>query len=194
MEVSSRILRRQIGTRISSIYTSQEADQIAALIIEHHFGLSKTEQLIDQQLVLSKTTDDQIKSMIERLLKYEPIQYVLGYTEFYGHRFITDSRALIPRPETEELVRLVLDTGLSQKSTALDIGTGTGCIAVTLALETGADIYALDLEPAALELARENAQQLAANIHFIQADIMTQQPELPQFDVLVSNPPYVPAR
>lgn len=183
-----------IRDKISPVYSDTEADQVSALILEHHFGLSPTKQLIDHDLQMSHTIKAQIERMVQRLLGHEPIQYVLGYTEFYGFQFKTDSRALIPRPETEELIQLLLNSGLSDTSCVLDIGTGTGCIAITLALLSEAKVYALDVEQAALNLAQENADRLGANVHFVRADILTQQPELPKFEILVSNPPYVPER
>jgi release factor glutamine methyltransferase len=192
--ISSRNLRRLIRDKLSPIYRDTEADQISALILEHHFGLSSTKQLIDHDLPMSDNIKAQIEHMVQRLLGHEPIQYVLGYTDFYGFQFKSDSRALIPRPETEELIQLLLNSGLSDTSSVLDIGTGTGCIAITLALLSEAKVYALDVEQAALNLAQENADRLGANVHFVLADILTEQPKLPKFEILVSNPPYVPDR
>ena len=192
--ISSRNLRLLIRDNLSPVYHGNEADQVSALILEHHFSLSATQQLIDYDLPMSDTIRNQIERMVQRLLGHEPIQYVLGYTEFYGFKFKTDSRALIPRPETEELIQLLLNSGLSDTSSVLDIGTGTGCIAITLALLSEAKVYALDVEQAALNLAQENADRLGANVHFVQADILTHQPELPKLEILVSNPPYVPDR
>ena len=151
--ISSRNLRRLIMGRLSPVYGDTEADQVSALILEHHFGLSSTKQLIEHDLPMSNTVKAQIERMVQRLLGHEPIQYVLGYTDFYGFQFKTDRRALIPRPETEELVQLLLNSGLSDTSFVLDIGTGTGCIAIVLALLSKAKVYALDVEPAALNLA-----------------------------------------
>jgi release factor glutamine methyltransferase len=169
-----------------------EADQVAALVIEHHFGISGIQQLIDQVLTLSPEIVTQVEVTVERLLQHEPVQYVLGHTDFYGYQFKTDARALIPRPETEELVQWVLRTNLCDQNTILDIGTGSGCIAITLALETSAQIYALDVAKEALDLARDNAQRLGASVKFMLADVMSELPEMPKFDVWVSNPPYVP--
>ncbi len=190
--LSSKELRQQIRGQLSAVYQHHEADQLAAMVIDHHFGISPTKQLISQELQMLPSIKEHIELKLERLLKHEPIQYVLGSTEFYGYEFKTDTRALIPRPETEELVRWVLDTGLTNKSKVLDIGTGSGCIAITLSLEAGANVYALEAAPAALELAQENAQHLKAPVQFLQVDIMSKLPDLPMFDVLISNPPYVP--
>ncbi len=189
---NTRYLRKQLRNRLSNHYQQMEADNIAGLIIEHFLGISGTLQLINQEITVSENTLQQLESALQRLETGEPVQYVLGYSEFYGRRFITDSRGLIPRPETEELVQMVLDDGYTGENNILDIGTGSGCIAITLALETKARVYALDKDPGALELARENAHLLGATVNLLQEDLLKSQPHLPQLDAIVSNPPYVP--
>jgi len=185
-------LRQEIRQRLSSHYPSAEADYIAALVIEHFLGIPNTMQLIDRETTIEEQTYRQLQDALRKLQNDEPIQYVLGHTEFFGRRFKTDPRGLIPRPETEELLQMVINEGYDQESTLLDIGTGSGCIAVTLALETGARVYAVDLEPEALELARENAASLGASVEFVLADFLHENPDLPPLDALISNPPYVP--
>jgi release factor glutamine methyltransferase len=143
-------------------------------------------------MTISTAQELTVYKIFDRLLKHEPIQYVLGYTEFYGRQFKTDARALIPRPETEELVDFILNEAVSDASNIMDIGTGSGCIAITLALETGCKVFALDVDIDALALARENALSLGAEINFIQADILTTKPGIRNLDFIVSNPPYVP--
>ena len=185
-------LRKAIATQLLPVYHNAEADQVAALLIEHLFGHKPIEQLLAPQIEMTYAIDGKIKQMIQRLLQEEPWQYVLGYTHFYGRVFQTDSRALIPRPETEELVALALEQQYDPDYTLLDIGTGTGCIAITLALETGCKTYALDLSAEAIALAQDNAQSLGASVEFIQADILSSALELPKLDLIISNPPYVP--
>jgi release factor glutamine methyltransferase len=167
---------------------------MAALVIEHFLGIPNTMQLIDRETALDEQTYPQLQAVLQRLENQEPIQYVLGHTEFFGRRFKTDLRGLIPRPETEELVQMVIREGYDQESILLDVGTGTGCIAITLALETGARIYALDVEPGALELALENATALGASVEFVLADFLHNIPKLPMLDAIISNPPYVPGK
>jgi release factor glutamine methyltransferase len=132
------------------------------------------------------------------LQKHEPIQYILGETEFYGLPFIVNADVLIPRPETEELVDLILRDIKSEKKeslTVLDIGTGSGCIAVSLAKNIpGASVYAVDISSAALETAKKNARQNKADVHFVEQDVFNDFPATvfpDTWDIIVSNPPYV---
>ena len=105
---TSGALRLHIRDRLIPTFSVREADQVARLMIEALFKIPISKQLLDSPIQISTTIERQISAMIQRLLKHEPIQYVLGYTEFFGHHFKSDSRALIPRPETEELVQMVL--------------------------------------------------------------------------------------
>jgi len=125
----------------------------------------------------------------------EPIQYILGEAPFYGRNFSVSRDTLIPRNETEELVYRILKENPELGLRVLDLGTGTGCIPITLALELQApEVYALDVSLAALEVARKNAAQLGAQVQFLEGDLLGATPNLDLFDVLVSNPPYVPFR
>jgi len=189
---TTNILRKEFSSSLSPIYQPREADQIASIVIEQLFGIPGTSQLLHQKMTISTAQELTVYKIFDRLLKHEPIQYVLGYTEFYGRQFKTDARALIPRPETEELVDFILNEAVSDASNIMDIGTGSGCIAITLALETGCKVFALDVDIDALALARENALSLGSEINFIQADILTTKPGIRNLDFIVSNPPYVP--
>ena len=126
-------------------------------------------------------------------MTYEPIQYILGTTSFFGLEFKVDTNVLIPRPETEELVAWILkQADSSQPLKILDIGSGSGCIAVSLAKHfPNADVYALDVSPAALEMAQYNAQQNGVQLNGIQANVLEWENTELQFDIIVSNPPYV---
>ena len=134
------------------------------------------------------------QSDIERLAKGEPLQSVIGFTEFCGMRFRTDSRALIPRPETEELVETVIaENSTRQALKVLDIGTGTGAIAVALAARLNhATVTACDISADALTLAAENAQQNGVNVCFTQMDILQCELLPDSYDIIISNPPYIP--
>ena len=189
---TTKSLRIHIRDRLNSLYPASEADQLAALMIEDQFGISISAQLLNPSIHVSTKIEKMINSMVERLRQHEPIQYVIGYTEFFGHRFKTDRRALIPRPETEELVQMVLQQDLKTSSKILDIGTGTGCIAISLALASKSTVYAVDVDKDSLELAKENSNALNANVRFILSDFLKMQLELPKLDIIVSNPPYVP--
>lgn len=142
--------------------------------------------------------DDSIQhfhTMIQRRVKREPLQYILGYEEFYGHRFIVNPAVLIPRPETEQLIDLALALCASGPKHILDIGTGSGCIAITLALANPqAELTAIDLSVDALRVARDNARHhgVDENIRLLAADLFHIDAPGP-FDLIVSNPPYVEA-
>ena len=172
------------------------------LLMSHITGLSTAQLLAEPNLQLTKEQQVWLDDAICRLENNEPLQHVLGYSEFYGHKFKCDRRALVPRPETEELVDWILhdlSTLNSQLSTLniLDIGTGTGCIALSLAKElTNSMVTALDISEEALSLAKENAKFLEVeNVDFIKGDILNIETQniasLQKYAVIVSNPPYV---
>lgn len=147
---------------------------------------------------LTSLQEDQFKQYIERRAKGEPLAYILGYTEFYGRKFAVTPDVLIPRPETEELVRQSLEyikPRAKQTFTVADIGTGSGCIAITLALELPKTVHliATDVSPRALEIARKNAEHhgVASSIEFREGDMLEPLQNTP-LNLIVSNPPYVP--
>ena len=139
---------------------------------------------LEQGSRLSKTQIEQFDAIIKRLVKHEPIQYVFGETEFMGLPMKLNKHTLIPRPETEELVRWVLQEDFTS---ALDIGTGSACIAIALAKHTQAKVTALDISKDALDIAKENALQNKVVVDFVQADIL-QKPLLEPYELIVSNP------
>jgi len=158
--------------------------------------------LRDKDNHLSPNELRRIRKIVEELKKYRPIQYILGETEFYGLKLIVNEQVLIPRPETEELVDEILHFLSAQRrekegGVCLDIGTGSGCMAVSLAKNLpDFSVYALDISAQALEVARQNAKLHRVNIHFFQQDMMDEQAlssqALPRaWDLMVSNPPYV---
>ena len=143
---------------------------------------------------LSKSQLNVIRSWVKRRLKHEPLQYITGSCDFYGRRFLVNEHVMIPRPETERLVDTVLEKvkGIVSPS-ILDVGTGSGCIASTLGLEiSGSTILGIDISPSALNVANDNKKKLATqNVSFEELNILEQIP-MGEFDLLVSNPPYVP--
>jgi release factor glutamine methyltransferase len=145
---------------------------------------------------ISLEEKEKFESAIQRLSKHKPIQYILGETEFFGLKFKVNKNVLIPRPETEELVQWILDDVGASKNPSnlkiLDIGTGSGCIAISLAKNLpDVEIFALDVSEKALKTARENAGLNGVNVNFIQADILNLEALTGKFDIIVSNPPYV---
>ena len=189
----------KIKQELSEIYSKEEIGSIISLIFSKLAGINLTELLLLENKKLSKKVFRKIESAVERLKLNEPIQYVLGQTEFYGLPFITDKRALIPRPETEELVDWILcHCGLNspplegQGWSILDIGTGSGCIAVTLAQKLKKSrVFAFDISLDALNLAHENADLNYVFVHFYHCNILKMSGFDQKFDIIVSNPPYV---
>ena len=173
------------------MYDKNEVESFVSLLLDKICGLNTTKRLISDKIYLSDEQNRRIDDALERLKRYEPIQYIIGYTDFYGLTLRTDRRALIPRPETEELVDWILHE-CSTAENALDICTGSGCIAVCLAKYLKeAKVSALDISSEAIGLARENALNHQLDIVFYQKDIMATDSLWQKFDLIVANPPYV---
>ncbi len=186
---NSKTLFHQLQKKITLAEDQEEIKSILSLLFEKEFGLNRTEILAEKEI---KTIDTiALEKQIERINNHEPIQHILGEADFLGRLFKVNSSVLIPRPETELLVQLVKEEKL-QSPTILDIGTGSGCIAISLALEIpSAIVHALDSSEEALSIAKENATQLKSNVNFFQLDILNQSVPLKNLDAIVSNPPYV---
>lgn len=186
-----RELLERLTTRLAGLYDAREARSIALIALSALSGLSAAALLTDPGAPISADGFDAIAA---QLAAGRPVQYVVGHTEFYGHRFAVREGVLIPRPETEELVAWVARDEHSAR-TLLDIGTGSGCIAASLALALpDAAVCAADISDTALKIAAENCRTLGARISLRRADALGDLAEVfpGPFDVLVSNPPYVP--
>jgi release factor glutamine methyltransferase len=172
-----------------------EARYEATLLLLSALEVTRERLLVDRELVISAAASDRIQSMVQRRVRFEPLQYVLGSTEFYGREFRVDESVLIPRPETELLVEQALAFAREQKLVAprvLDIGTGSGILAITIAAELpGAEVVATDISVDALQVAQANAEHLgvAERINFGQCSLADDVNG--QFDIVVANPPYV---
>ncbi len=175
-----------------AVYDESEAGSITNRLFEDLLSIQSLDFIRDPSLKISESDILLLNKAFKRLLQSEPIQYVLGTTSFYNCDILCDPRALIPRPETEELVdRIVTDLGPDFKGSVIDIGTGTGCIAIALAKAIpNAHVSATDVSLEALELAKANAKRNKAVVNFVCDDFSASEIEA-QFDVLVSNPPYV---
>ena len=174
--------------KLAPVYGEKEAISMAYWSIESVLGFNKSDCIIQKDAFVSETQKLKLFEIVSRLVEEEPLQYILGTAEFMSLEFKVNKHTLIPRPETEELVHWVLQEDFTS---ALDIGTGSGCIAISLAKQSEGNLSALDFSKEALEVAKENAKNSEVAIGFIRADIL-QQPALKQtFDVIVSNPPYV---
>ena len=177
-------------SELSSIYEMDELNSIFNLLSEDYLKIPRSKILLADEIDLNESNQNLFSSALERLKTHMPIQYVLGKTTFMNLEFKVNSSVLIPRPETEELVRLMLKEDLDGKE-VLDIGTGSGCIAISLTKNLhNAKVSALDISKDALEVALENAELNNVNIEFIHADIFEYQSDK-KYDVIVSNPPYV---
>lgn len=188
----------QLTQKLQSSYAPEEARALSRIILEDAFGLKLTDILMDKDTHLSADNLSQLENITTRLLQGEPIQYILGTTVFLGHRFHVAPDCLIPRPETEDLVMHLLHDANGIINTQsplslLDIGTGSGCIAISLslALAEHANVFAMDINHRALSIAQKNAQILDAKVNFQQANILDMPPCKKPWDIIVSNPPYV---
>ena len=180
-----------LAARLTGLYDAREARSIALAAVAELSGLSPSALLTDPEAELAV---EGLEESAARLAAGEPLQYVVGHTEFYGRRFAVREGVLIPRPETEELVSWVVHDERRARA-LLDVGTGSGCIAVTLArLIPESRITAVDISEKALSIARENARRLDAKVDFRQGDALGElfPGQREQFDLIVSNPPYIP--
>lgn len=191
-EKPMRISPNELRNRLKICYSASEAAALARILCCEMLEQRTTDYVLDEPLDLDEEQGERIEESITRLLRFEPIQYIQRKARFLGRDFHVEPGVLIPRPETEELVERMLKE-VPAKARIADIGTGSGCIAVTLALEVpGAQVQAWDISEAALQVAKQNAQALQANVDFIQRDVLVWEPEEREtLDIIVSNPPYV---
>lgn len=219
---SVRDCRKYYAGELEKIYGSDEANALIMILLEHYFNIDRVKMALEPDLRLSESELLTLHFAVKELLKNKPVQYIIGETEFCGMKFCVNENVLIPRPETQELVeKLAVNSyqfssfrqkrsgvetrakrelsPLVKKSPAnisiLDIGTGSGCIAISLAkLIPNSDVTAVDVSEKALEVARKNAETNEVNVTFIKDDILNPQNRdllNGQFDIIVSNPPYV---
>ncbi len=174
-------------------YPKEEIDAFFYRICDMHLNLKRIDIALKLDMIVAAQTFEYFEMVIERLLNYEPIQYILGSTFFFGSDFIVDKQVLIPRPETEELISWILEqVDTNQPIKILDVGTGSGCIAISLAKQLPrAEVYAMDISSGALSIAKQNAEANGVVVQFIEASVLDWENQDLLFDVIVSNPPYV---
>ena len=198
--ITLRAARQRLRQSLTPLYGERESTFIADLVLEQVTGWSKEYARMQPDAELSPPMAEYIDLHLKDLLRWRPVQYVLGEAWFMNMRFKVDERVLIPRPETEELVEWVTSAvkeemmGRIGQRRILDIGTGSGCIPIALkSTLSEASIWSLDASEDALALARENARILRADVHFLHVDVLDDRslPEIPEVDIIVSNPPYV---
>ena len=211
MKMSSNLVRdcrKYYVGELEKIYGSDESNALIMILLEHYFNIDRVKIAMEPELRLSESELLTLHFAVKELLKNRPIQYIIGETEFCGLRFYVDENVLIPRPETEEMVKNIAsrrdkaclvptgcDLEMDGRPSILDIGTGSGCIAISIAkLLKNSVVTAVDVSEKALEVAKKNAETNEAGVRFILDDILNpQNTELidNQYDIIVSNPPYV---
>jgi len=201
--MTNKQIYRQYLHQLEQIYSSLEAMTITDWIFDTVAGVKRSDliknpdQLVESKIIL------QLNGCLTDLMQHKPIQYVLGEAWFFKMKFKVNNQVLIPRPETEELVQLVIDDcnnkkyilGSGEILSILDIGTGSGCIAIALKNNlTNSMVHAIDVSDGALEIAKENALNQKAEINFMEIDFLNEKTweQLPNIDIIVSNPPYIP--
>lgn len=180
-----------IKNSLKGYYDEGEVQVFIRIILSFITKRQYTSLVLDNSIDVD---DNQVCAIIDKLKKYEPIQYIIGEEEFFGLKFKVTPDTLIPRPETEELVELLLSENKESNPTAsiLDIGTGSGCIAISIAhYMPSAEILAWDISAGALDIAKMNASTNGANVDFERVDVLGDFPDSRKFDIIVSNPPYV---
>jgi release factor glutamine methyltransferase len=184
-----------VNKSISTIYDSDEAGQIASWLLEERLNKSRIQLLTQAEEHVDESLINQIKNDTEALLSFKPIQQILGFTYFYESKILVNEHTLIPRPETEELVDLIINNNKTKTLLKiLDIGTGSGCIPISLKKHfKDAQVVALDISTDALSIAKKSAILNNVQIEFVEADILSDKSSLSitDFDIIVSNPPYI---
>lgn len=185
-------IKQNIKNSLSGIYDKREIQSFIYIIFEHVLNYSKIDTVLNKKEEIDAEKCKIIYSIVERLEKEEPIQYILGETEFYDLIFNVNESTLIPRGETEELVQLIINENNDKEISILDVGTGSGCIAIPLAKNLQkAKVSALDISEKAIETAKRNAEKNNVEVNFFLEDILNIKHKHDNYDIIVSNPPYI---
>lgn len=182
------------GAQIETLYPPEEAKAIVWLLLEHFLGITRFALAKNPELRMSESELLTIHRACKKILQNIPVQYVTGETEFCGLRFTVDESVLIPRPETEQLTQIILQDLPTRPTRILDIGVGSGAVAVSLKKNRqDCEVFGCDISRKALEAARQNAEMNGVAINFFECDILSDSAvkKIPEVDVVVSNPPYV---
>ena len=186
-----KTITHKINEALANVYSDGEIKALTRIIATELLGVSQMTFFLKDDIALTAEKQSLLDNAIERLKKQEPIQYILGYSDFCGLRFKVTPATLIPRPETSELVEWIASEATGSES-ILDIGTGSGCIAVSLASKMPqSTVTAWDISHEALAVAAENSKANGQAVTFEQVDILAYEPTGEQFDIIVSNPPYI---
>lgn len=181
----------QLRSGLAGVADPHEVQAMIRVICEDVFNYDPVDVALRQESVLPDFAQQRITDLIHRLQRHEPLQYIVGNARFHGHKFKVTPAVLIPRPETEQLVDLIVDENKESDLRVLDMGTGSGCIAISLARALKfAQVDALDVSRDALAVARANAEALQVKVRFFESDMLAPQPAA-TYDIIVSNPPYI---
>jgi len=187
-------LKNEFENRLKEEFPSTEILSFFYILMEKYLGMRRLDIALNPEHEISKAEERKFISAVERLKDHEPIQYIIGSTEFFGREFLVNKNVLIPRPETEELVDWIISDHrqLDKKLKILDIGAGTGCIPISLKKELkNSEVLSVDISSEALLIAKRNAKLNAAEVIFEKMDILEVEKLNASFDIIVSNPPYV---
>ncbi len=190
--MTTKEIMAHMSAELQEIYDEREVQALVNIAIEEVLHYSKVDVVLRGDFEQDKVFVERMMTITHKLKAHEPIQYILGKANFHGHEFKVTPATLIPRPETEQLVDMIVDENKANDLNVLDLGTGSGCIAISLARALKfAEVTAIDFSQQALIIAQENALKLKAKVNFEQKDMLTMQPDKAKWDIIVSNPPYV---
>ena len=181
----------QLKAGLTGVAQPHEVQAMIRVICEDIFNYDPVDVALRQESELPEFAQERVTELIARLRRHEPLQYIVGSARFHGHKFKVTPAVLIPRPETEQLVDLIVEENRGSDLRVLDMGTGSGCIAISLARALKfACVDALDVSRDALAVARDNAAALKVKVRFFESDMLQPQPAA-SYDIIVSNPPYI---
>jgi len=185
------VLFQNCLTQLEGVYDRAEVKSVVIVLLEDLFHISRMEVALRKEVTIDQAV---LTQALSRLQRHEPVQYVVGKARFLDREFAVAPGVLIPRPETEELVQWITEENAHSHAVIWDIGTGSGCIAISIALGLPeAQVFGTDISENAISMAQANSDTLLANVHFSLSDILREKPALPRPDIIVSNPPYIPA-
>jgi len=188
-------IRENIKKELATLYPEREINSLTEVLCQHRLDLKRHEIGMRKHEILMPPDLEWFKTAIEKLMEMVPVQYITGETEFFDLQLKVGPAALIPRPETEELVKWIIDDHKGERCRMIDLGTGSGCIALALAKNfPDAAVYATDIHKEALDLASDNARKLGLDVEFFLHDVSREDPPngFSHLDLVVSNPPYIP--
>ena len=190
--MTTREAIQRLRNALNPLYDPREVESMTRVIMEDVLQWRPVDIVMRDSDQLPDFFPSRLDEIIARLQRHEPLQYILGKARFHGHNFTVTPAVLIPRPETEQLVDMIIDQNTGSDLDVLDIGTGSGCIAISLARALKfAQVTATDVSTSALAVAQHNAQALGTRVRFVEHDILTSRAPIEAWDIIVSNPPYI---